>query len=69
MWLMRKELNLSDAIYFIVFMMQLHGIPYIRDKQLYSSAYGIYIAQSLLQSIPENTDIVYLEEAKTLLEE
>ena len=69
MWPMRKELNLPDEIYFIVFMMQLHGIPYIRDKQLYSSVYGTHIATKLLQSIPESMDIGYLEEAKTLLEE
>jgi len=69
MWPMRKELNLPDAIYFIVFMMQLHGIAYIQDKELYSSVYGSHIAALLLSQTPENTDIGYLEEAKTLLEE
>tara|TARA_B100001063_G_C16749380_1_gene549360 strand:+ start:1033 stop:1539 length:507 start_codon:yes stop_codon:yes gene_type:complete len=66
MWAMRKELNLQEAIYFIVFMMIQHNIAFIQDKQLYSKVYGAHIATMLLQDIPD-TD--YLEEAQKLLEE
>ena len=66
MWAMRKELSLSEAIYFIVFMMNENNIAYIQDKQLYSNVYGAHIATMLLQNIP---DVDYLEEAQKLLED
>ena len=69
MWAMRKELSLSEAIYFIVYMMNEHNIAYIQDKQLYSNVYGSHITTMLLQPMIENVDMGYLEEAQQLLEE
>tara|TARA_R100001591_G_C4285794_1_gene166428 strand:- start:45 stop:536 length:492 start_codon:yes stop_codon:yes gene_type:complete len=51
MWGMRHELNLTDAIYFIVFMFHKHGIVFLKDRELYTKIYGSFIAQTILQEI------------------
>jgi hypothetical protein len=69
MWAMRKELSLSEAIYFIVFMMRENNIPFIQDKQVYANVYGPYIATMIMQNFMDNQTIEYYVKAQELLEE
>ena len=68
LWAIRKEMVLTEAIYFIVFMLQEHGIPYVKDRKLYNNVFGTHISALLMQEFNQ-TALDYLEEATNLLEE
>jgi len=68
MWAMRNELSLSEAIYFIVFMMRENNIPFIEDKKIYTNVYGAHIATMLMQDYMDNQTIELYDKAQELLE-